>query len=111
MDPSHGVFPRATSSRSLRTAGTETRHTVIAPERFIISAANGEYERAMATLASECFPTLGRGRDVLIALWQACAVGKAKAVTAVEAHAARKASPVPRNIGCPYATLYCENYW
>ena len=53
----------------------------------------------------------GRGRDVLIALWQACAVRQARASTPLEAHIARKAAPVPRNIGCPYATLYCDHYW
>ena len=104
----------------------------------------------MALLGGECFPTLGRGRDVLISLWQASAEGQAakakgaprrsprafgtlafpelRTVAAgapprprlaapgaplspVEAHRARKAAPVPRSIGCPYATLYCEQYW
>ena len=84
--------------------------------RLVLDVADGAYARAMATLTSECFPTLGRGRDVLLSLWRACAVGRAAAakgqpLTPLEAHRARKASPIPRNIGCPYATLYCENYW
>ena len=70
----------------------------------------------MALLGGECFPTLGRGRDVLVSLWKASAEGRAAAakgspLTPVEAHRARKAAPVPRSIGCPYATLYCEQYW
>ena len=34
-----------------------------------------------------------------------------RSLSGVEAHRARKASPVPPNIGCPYATLYCDQYW
>ena len=84
--------------------------------RVMLQVARGAYDAAMATLQSECFPTLGRGRDVLMALWRACAVSKerarkGRALTPVEAHRARKATPVPRNVGCPYATLYCEEYW
>jgi hypothetical protein len=84
--------------------------------QVIIDANLGLYKKAMGTLAAECFPTLGRGRDVLIGLWKASAVGNAAAAKGrpllpVEAHQARKAAPVPRNIGCPYATLYCEQYW
>jgi len=82
----------------------------------IVQVAEGAYADAMATLSAECFPTLGRGRDVLLSLWKASAVGLAaaaagRAPTPVEAHRARKAHPVPRNLGCPYATLYCEEYW
>jgi len=39
------------------------------------------------------------------------AVAEGRVLTPVEAHRARKAMPVPRNLGCPYATLYCEEYW
>lgn len=75
-----------------------------------------KYGLALASLAAGCFPTLGRGRDVLISLWAASVVGEAAAakgrpLTTVEAHRVRRARPVPRNIGCPYATLYCEQYW
>lgn len=84
--------------------------------RVILDTAEGFYDRAMKTLSTECFPTLGRGRDVLLSLWQACAMGleaaaKGRVLTPVEAHRARRAAPIPRNLGCPYATLYCDNYW
>ena len=83
---------------------------------MLLQVAKGEYGAAMAALEQGCFPTLGRGRDVLQSLWKACAVGRAaaqagRALTNVEAHRARKAAPVPKNIGCAYATLYCEEYW
>ena len=74
------------------------------------------YLAALRTLGAECFPTLGRGRDALLMLWKSAVVGKeavakGRVLTPVEAHRARKAMPVPRNLGCPYATLYCEEYW
>ncbi|KOO32187.1 tetratricopeptide repeat family protein [Chrysochromulina tobinii] len=74
------------------------------------------YLAALSTLGAECFPTFGRGRDALLQLWKSAVVGKAavaegRVLTPVEAHRARKAMPVPRNLGCPYATLYCEDYW
>jgi hypothetical protein len=74
------------------------------------------YLAALRTLGAECFPTFGRGRDALLQLWKSAVVGKAavaegRVLTPVEAHRARKAMPVPRNLGCPYATLYCEEYW
>jgi hypothetical protein len=74
------------------------------------------YLAALRTLGAECFPTFGRGRDALLQLWKSAVVGKAavaegRVLTPVEAHRARKAMPVPRNLGCPYATLYCEDYW
>ena len=47
----------------------------------------------------------------LSALGPAASVRLGRPPSGLEAHRARKAAPVPRNIGCPYATLYCENYW
>ena len=84
--------------------------------RTVAQVSTKKYDAAIAVLSSACFPTLGRGRDVLISLWHACVVGQAavakgSTLTPVEVHRARKARPVPRNIGCPYATLYCEQYW
>ena len=107
----------------LRRMADEAEHTVgakgsdtILMARLILQVNEGGFDAAMATLASECFPTLGRGRDALIALWHAAATGREAAklrrpLTPVEAHRARKAAPIPKNVGCPYATLYCENYW
>ena len=81
-----------------------------------VYASSGEHQAALQVLASNCFPTLGRGRDVLISLWRASVEGsaamqKGRPLTPVEKHQARRAKPVPRSIGCPYATLYCEQYW
>ena len=82
----------------------------------VLAVADGRFDDALTLLSTECFPTFGRGRDVLLSLWRASVTGKVavangRALTPAEAHRARKATPVPRNIGCPYATLYCENYW
>lgn len=79
-------------------------------------AAQAQCNETIALLRSQCFPTLGRGRDVLVDLWRACVVqlsaeSAGRKLTPVEERRARKAAPVPSNIGCPYATLYCEQYW
>ena len=102
-------------SDSAAAAASDTSDTQLLVQAML-SAAEGEYGAAMGVLGGNCFPTLGRGRDVLISLWRACAEGrvakaKGAALTPVEARRARAAAPVPRSIGCPYATLYCEQYW
>ena len=84
--------------------------------RILLMAIGGAYDVALDILKQQCFPTLGRGRDVLITLWKKCVEGQASQalkhqLSPQEAHHARKSSPVPRNIGCPYATLYCDQYW
>jgi hypothetical protein len=106
---------KAMSDAAQAVVGVHGSDTILLA-RLILQANEGAFDDALATLAAECFPTLGRGRDVLLSLWRACVTGREAAklgrqLTSVEAHRARKASPVPRNIGCPYATLYCEGYW
>ena len=99
-----------------RVVGVRGSDTLLVAQ-IVLLANEAKYEQAMQLLNAECFPTLGRGRDVLVSLWRACVVGREaarrgqKTLTPVEAHRARKAAPVPPNIGCPYATLYCEDYW
>jgi len=82
----------------------------------MLDAGEKRFGPGLGVLREGCFPTLGRGRDVLISLWQGMVVAnqseaQGRCLSAVEAHQARRAMPVPRNIGCPYATLYCEQYW
>lgn len=106
---------KAVSAAAQAVVGANGSDTILLAQ-LVVDANEGRFDTAMATLAAECFPTFGRGRDVLIALWRASAVGRAAAakgrpLTPVEAHQARKSAPVPHNIGCPYATLYCEQYW
>ena len=106
---------RAMSEAAQAAVGGSGSDTILV-SRAILAVADGHFDEALALLSTECFPTLGRGRDVLLSLWRASVTGKAaaakgRALSAVEAHRARKAAPVPKNIGCPYATLYCENYW
>ena len=103
------------ASAAQMTVGPAGSDTILLA-RVVIDVSEERFSAAMETLSSQCFPTLGRGRDVLISLWRACAVGRSAAaqgrpLSPAEAHRARKAAPVPRNIGCPYATLYCEQYW
>ena len=90
----------------------------IAPQiaGVIIAGGEGAYEDGLGILRKGCFPTLGRGRDALVSLWEGLVVANrskalGRSLSGVEAHRARKASPVPPNIGCPYATLYCDQYW
>ena len=106
---------RAMVQAAVHVVGASGSDTILVA-RAILHTNDGDYDDALALLRTECFPTLGRGRDVLLALWRACVVGneaktRGRPATPLEAHRARKASPVPSNIGCPYATLYCENYW
>ena len=84
--------------------------------KVVLFLGKNDYASALNLLKDECYPTLGRGREVLVSLWKAAVILKAQTVkggllTGVEAHHARLAMPVPKNIGCPYATLYCEQYW
>ena len=107
---------RQISSDAVRMIGAEGSDTIIL-SRIVILTIDGSFDVAIDLLASQCFPTLGRGRDVLVTLWQRCVEGKEavslgkSSLSPREAHKARRGAPVPRNIGCPYATLYCEQYW
>ena len=94
-------------------AGTSDTMQIAA---VIIAGGEGAYGDGLDSLQKGCFPTLGRGRDVLVSLWEGLVVANrsralGRSLSGVEAHRARKASPVPPNIGCPYATLYCDQYW
>lgn len=84
--------------------------------QVVLLVADGHFDDAVAMLAGECFPTLSSGRVALLSLWHAAVEGRASSkkggpLLPSEAHRARKDSPVPRNIGCPYASMYCEEYW
>lgn len=35
----------------------------------------------------------------------------AEPLTYVEKHQARVSNPIPENIGCQYASMFCANYW
>jgi len=75
------------------------------------------YADAKTLLAGNCFPTYAKARSDLMDMWQTVVEGIAQQqkgevpLTSVEKHQARKASPIPDNIGCQYASEYCENYW
>lgn len=89
---------------------------LIIMSRVLLSVVDKDFSVAKALLKTECFPTFGRSRDTLASLWKAAVEGEAalnagKLLSPAEAREARKRSPVPRNLGCPYATLYCEDYW
>jgi len=75
-----------------------------------------QYEEARAILAKECFPTYAKARSDLMAMWNSVSEGiaaqkKGAALTVLEKHQARVSSRIPDNIGCQYASMYCENYW
>lgn len=99
-----------------------------------------KYEAAAELLGSECFPTYAKARDDLMAMWNTAQEGtllspyfhtmksvcsliclslyvgiaadaKGSALTYVEKHQARVRNPVPENIGCQYASEYCNTYW
>ena len=85
-------------------------------------------ENAIAVLSAEgppgCFPTMGKARATLMDLWfeahGAIAVRDGtyrepgEALLPVEGRNNRVANPVPRNVGCPYASWSGANkctYW
>lgn len=76
------------------------------------------FQEAKALLGKNCFPTYAKARSDLMALWNTVTEGiaqqkkgEATPLTIVEKHQARVSNPIPRNIGCQYATDYCTNYW
>lgn len=79
---------------------------------------NNEYDAAASILGKECFPTYGSARSDLMDMWNTAQVGIAQQkkghdaeLTNVEKHQARVRNPVPENIGCKYASEYCDSYW
>lgn len=78
---------------------------------------NKQYGDAKAILGKYCFPTYAKARDDLMNMWNTAVVGLAQEkkgdtpLTYVEQHQARVKTPVPDNIGCQYASMYCTNYW
>lgn len=78
-----------------------------------------DYSSTLDILSSNCYPTYGRARSDLIDMWNE-AVEREFAnelkidyseLTKVQSHQARVNKMPPRNIGCPYADLWCMNYW
>mmetsp|Transcript_10437 Transcript_10437/g.22914 ORF Transcript_10437/g.22914 Transcript_10437/m.22914 type:complete len:795 (+) Transcript_10437:25-2409(+) len=89
---------------------------VLVLAQVILAISDQDHASALKILSENCFPTFGRARDNLVSLWKVAVVGlaekqAARVLTPAEAHKARKLRPVPRNIGCAYATQYCEEYW
>ena len=93
---------------------------------YKVSMLRGDYSQVVGLLGKECFPTFAKARDDLMATWNAAQEGLAQQakdklqlakglptapLSAVEKHQARVAHPIPDNIGCQYASLYCGNYW
>ncbi len=74
--------------------------------RAAAAVRNGDPDAAIRILADPsergCFPTYGHARAELMETWFAAVELRAGAVTPLERRNARVASPVPRNIGCPY---------
>ena len=72
---------------------------------------------ALNVLSTNCFPTYGKARENLISTWyeakelQASQKNEKKSLTKIEAHDVRVNNPPTRNLGCPYASWYCETYW
>lgn len=57
-----------------------------------------------------------QARDTLMDSWNAAQEAlaqqrKGSALTNVEKHQARVGNPIPENIGCQYASMFCANYW
>jgi len=69
------------------------------------------YDDALNMLGSNCFPTYAKARDDLMNMWNTAVEGKAGAVSILERHQARMRNRIPDNIGCQYASEYCDNYW
>jgi len=77
---------------------------------------NKSYDAAKQSLGSHCFPTYAKARDDLMNMWNTVTIGQAELVkgaslTTVEKHQARIQNKIPENIGCQYASEYCQNYW
>lgn len=76
-----------------------------------------DFKSAEIILGKECFPTFAKVRGDLMTLWNTVQVGIAQQqkgsipLTNVEKHQARRKHPIPENIGCQYASEYCDNYW
>ena len=72
---------------------------------------DGQFDEAMAILEGNCFPTYASERGTLVTLWQKAVEERAGAVSELDKHRARMATPIPRNIGCQKGSRYCLNYW
>ena len=83
-----------------------------------VNLRNAEYDAAANILGKECFPTYAKARSDLMDMWNEAQEGIAaqkkghdEKLTNVEKHRARVDNPVPENIGCQYASEYCNTYW
>ncbi len=101
-----------------------TLDTVLVSQVYVaLRVAPVDSAAALALLAADgpggCFPTLGKARATLMDLWfEAHAVDAAavagRPLLPIELRDNRIANPVPRNIGCPYASWSGANkctYW
>lgn len=81
-----------------------------------IALSKEDAETTLDILAAYCFPTYARERSDLIDMWNTAqemlkSQQLERALSNVEKHQARVQNPPPRNIGCPYADLFCSTYW
>ncbi|GMH51626.1 hypothetical protein TrST_g11002 [Triparma strigata] len=79
-------------------------------------ATTSSYNSAIKILASNYFPTYASARTDLSSFWfraheGLAEINKGSPLTNIEALRARKADPVPENIGCQYGGQYCDSYW
>lgn len=85
--------------------------------KLTVLLAEGKNEEAIDVLSSNCFPTYAKARDTLMDAWNSAQEALAQqkkgsvALTNVEKHQARVSNPIPENIGCQYASMFCANYW
>lgn len=75
--------------------------------RAYLAVAQGNPNAAIALLSSQCFPTYGSDRTLLIDLWFQAHYDLARAqlgrpLTLLDMHRVRVTHPVPPNIGVPY---------
>lgn len=77
---------------------------------------NAKFDSALSMLGKYCFPTYAKARDDLMVMWNDCQLGRAQqakgaSLSSVEKHQVRVNNKIPDNIGCQYASKYCDNYW
>ena len=81
---------------------------VLASRITVALEQHGDFAAALTMLGDPsslgCFPTFANERAMLMQLWFQAVELRAGAETPLERRDARVASPVPRNIGCPYGS-------
>lgn len=76
---------------------------------------DGDADKAIQVIESECFPTYGSARAELISLWNDAyytlkSRELGRPLTFLDQHRVRVANPPPKNIGCPYPDSTCRTY-